>query len=607
MGSISEVLSGLLNRPINDIVAIDTEFRPRIGEPVIPVCLCAESIVTGKTWSIWYGMDAPLPFPTSEDVLFVTFSAPAEWSYFLSAGWKLPVSILDLYAEFRLKANGKTGWDGKPIQTTLLNCCSLAGLKVGMSDLEKDSMRDVILRGDYTEEEKSKILKYCSEDVSNTAALFKKVIPTYNSKTLQQALLRGSYTRVVAACEFNGIPLDLENYDLLKKEWPSVLAELVQEMEAKYQYGCYEIGADGKAHFSEEGFNALIRRMKLARIWPKTKTGNFSVADKEGDSAFKSMSERFPILEPLREMRKLVGEVKTFELPVGSDGRVRSFLWPWSTKTGRNAPKRGFIFALPKCLRSLIKPAEGFVLGYADLTSAEVGIAAGLSNDPKMKEHYSSKRDLYLALAKSAGCNLPEDATKETHPKERKLFKTALLASQYGQTAWGLAPRLGISEKKAKEILESLEKVYRKYYAWNRQGVIKAQIRRKISTPLGWAMSVNSVTKPNTLANFQMQASCADIMRVASVLMFDRRIKLCALVHDAVLFESPIEFYDRDKEIVKECWVQASKIVLNGYALRSDCGDVFYPNRYEDIDGVATWDRIQALLQARKTALVLAK
>ena len=93
----------------------------------------------------------------------------------------------------------------------------------------------------------------------------------------------------------------------------------------------------------------------------------------------------------------------------GSDADKSNLNLPFWTKTGRNAPKDDeekksigelrvrFMFGLPACLRSLIKPKEGKVLAYIDYSQQEFYIAAVLSNDPNMIEAYKSRDPIWLS------------------------------------------------------------------------------------------------------------------------------------------------------------------------------------------------------------------
>ena len=443
MASDNSKYSSLLNLGVRDVIVLDTEYVSHKGEPVIPVCLCAASLLTGKEWREFYQPNSPFMLPTDAQTLYVTFAAPAEWSYFLAAGWKIPVSIIDLYAERMLETNGRKDDKGKRVVPSLLSSLDAYGID-SMSAAEKESMRNLILRGfPFTSEEREAILDYCMEDVRNTAKWFDAMLPQLD---IQRAIFRGGYTRAVAHVEFNGIPVDTKAIEQLKQNWSETMSKLAAQLESDHGYGCYVFEND-RVKWSTKGFESLINRMGLADSWPKTLTGKFMTSDadgKEGKDVFKRMAELNPELEDLRQMRKTFLEMKNFDLPVGSDGRCRTHPFPWWTVTGRNQPKRGFVFSLPKWARFLIKPAPGRALAYLDLVSAEFGIAAALSGDKQMMETYRSPEDNYLHLAKLAGA-VPANATKQSHAKARKLYKVAMLGSQYDMSEWGLSKQVGVS------------------------------------------------------------------------------------------------------------------------------------------------------------------
>jgi DNA polymerase I-like protein with 3'-5' exonuclease and polymerase domains len=244
-----------------------------------------------------------------------------------------------------------------------------------------------------------------------------------------------------------------------------------------------------------------------------------------------------------------------------------------------------------------MRPGPGRALLYSDLVSAEFGIAAALSSDENMKATYKAGEDIYLSIAKLAGA-VPASATKDSHPHERALYKTAMLAVQYGMSEWGLAKRLGVSDFEARELLNDLQRMYKKYFAWIEWVRIDAQIDHKITAPMGWEMYVDSETKGNALLNYPMQTACGEILHLATTQMVDNGIQLDAMVHDATLTEGAIENVTRDKKVVGECWTRASEIVLGGFALRSDHKVTIYPDRYFDKDGEAMWTKLRELIAA---------
>jgi hypothetical protein len=109
-------------------------------------------------------------------------------------------------------------------------------------------------------------------------------------------------------------------------------------------------------------------------------------------------------------------------------------------------------------------------------------------------------------------------------------------------------------------------------------------------------LTVYSWTKRGTLLDFQMQATCADIMRRATALMLDEGLMLCATAHDAVLLESSLGEIEAHTETAKNCWRQASREILD-YELDADAKIVKYPDRYDTSDGEEPWLRLLRLLE----------
>jgi hypothetical protein len=122
-----------------------------------------------------------------------------------------------------------------------------------------------------------------------------------------------------------------------------------------------------------------------------------------------------------------LSDLRLNDLAVGSDGRNRTILSAFRSRTGRNQPSNTrYIFGPSVWLRGLIKPPPGHAIAHLDWSQQEFGIAAVLSGDQAMQAAYESG-DCYLAFAKQAGA-VPQDATKHTHGPTRELFKQCSLA-----------------------------------------------------------------------------------------------------------------------------------------------------------------------------------
>ncbi len=251
---------------------------------------------------IWYQPWSECPLPLTDDVLYVAYSAPAEWSYFLAAGWELPLNIVDLNAEHALVVNGQLEpGSGVRMKTGLLRALAHFNVQINMGKDEKQLNRDLILRGaPYTCEERDQILEYCWTDVANTILLLEAMAPNLAAA---QALNRGDFTRAVACYEYEGIPVDKSLHDRLQANWTTITSNLARQLEDKHRSGVYRCDNQGQQHWSDAKFAELVERRGLAGIWPMTATGKYKISDpkrgSEDEKVFKNMATIDPYLEPV--------------------------------------------------------------------------------------------------------------------------------------------------------------------------------------------------------------------------------------------------------------------------------------------------------------------
>jgi DNA polymerase I-like protein with 3'-5' exonuclease and polymerase domains len=292
------------------------------------------------------------------------------------------------------------------------------------------------------------------------------------------------------------------------------------------------------------------------------------------------------------------------DLAVGEDGRNRSMLSPFRSRTGRNQPGSSrYIFGPSVWLRGLIKPPCGYGVAYIDWSQQEFGIASALSGDAAMQAAYLSG-DPYLAFAKQADA-VPADATKATHGAQRELFKQCVLAVQYGMEAESLAGRIGQAPIVARDLLRSHREVYRVFWRWSDAAVDQAMLHGSIHTVFGWHVHVGESPNPRSLRNFPVQANGSEMLRIACCLANERGIEVCAPIHDAVLICAALERLEADIATTRAAMAEASRAVLDGFELRTDVSTTRYPDRYMDPRGAVMWDRVTKLLKEpnlRKTA-----
>ena len=190
------------------------------------------------------------------------------------------------------------------------------------------------------------ILDYCESDVVALVRLLSAMEPRLD---LGRALLRGRYMSAVAAMEYHGVPLNVERLRQLIASWEPIQDRLIARIDHQFQ-GVY----DGRT-FKLDRFEQYLVRSGNPR--PRLGSSQLDLRD----STFREMSRVYPAVAPLRELRYALSQLRLRDLAVGSDGRNRCMLSPFSSRTGRNQPsnRQVHFFGPSVWLRNLIEPPPG--------------------------------------------------------------------------------------------------------------------------------------------------------------------------------------------------------------------------------------------------------
>jgi len=593
-----ELLNQLFGR-FPRIILEDFEFISAPGERPDVVCMVFHDLSTGQTTRLWRDqLTDQLPYDGGNDTLVVSFVFNAESCSHLSLGQPLPKNVLDLSPEFKCQVNGK----GIPRKNQgLIGALQYFGLS-SIAPKRKDAMRERIMKGwPFTAEEQRQILDYCAEDVEALHELLLKLLPKID---LPIALHRGEAVAALARSEQAGVPIDMEIFPQLadKKTWREVRDSMVPLVDV---HGIYVCDKDGW-HFNLTNFEQWT--ISEGINWPrKEDTGKLDMRRK----TFESMAKAYSQIEPLRQLRYIRDKLRTIQLSVGRDGRNRTVLWPFSSKTSRTQPKaKHWIFSPSVWLRFLIRPEPEKALAYIDYSSMEFGAAAALSNghcgpSNPMLDLYRSG-DPYLNFGKIIGL-IPSDATRKTPGVEviRDRLKVLCLGVQYGMQTSTLATRLGVSDIEAHEMLLHHRGLFSQYWRWSEDWLHHSLNTGVMHTVFGWECATGITEfSERSIRNWPIQAICADMFRLAYVWGTRHGLTLIAPVHDAVLLESPEDRIEADVALMQEIMRRASRVILNPTAdgtfeLRTDAKIIRYPDRFTDSRGTALWETVLKLLAER--------
>ena len=103
------------------------------------------------------------------------------------------------------------------------------------------------------------------------------------------------------------------------------------------------------------------------------------------------MANAHRAVRPLKELKTGLSSFDPSSLAIGKDGRNRTPLKPFASRTGRNQPSsKASIVGSGRWIRRLLVPEAGMALAVIDWSQQEFGIAAALSGDTAMLSAYLS-------------------------------------------------------------------------------------------------------------------------------------------------------------------------------------------------------------------------
>jgi DNA polymerase I len=160
----------------------------------------------------------------------------------------------------------------------------------------------------------------------------------------------------------------------------------------------------------------------------------------------------------------------------------------------------------------------------------------------------------------------------------------------------GLALNLGKPPILARDLLRAHRETYPKFWRWSDSVVDDAVLTGSLQTTFGWTLRLGQGANPRAVRNFHMQAGGAEMLRSACCLATERGIEVCAPVHDALLICAPIERLSEDVAATRAAMGEASRIVLDGFEVRTEAKIVRHPDRYSDKRGARMWAEVFDLI-----------
>lgn len=407
------------------------------------------------------------------------------------------------------------------------------------------------------------VYKYACEDADVTLklkhVLEKELVENGVEKLFEE--IEMPLMPVLAYMERNGVRIDPEALKETSRHFTARMNQIEQEV---YQLAGMEFNIASPKQVGE----VLFDRLKIVEKAKKTKTGQY-VTSEEVLESLKGKHEIVGKILEHRGLKKLLGTyIDTLpQLINPATGRIHTSFNQTVTATGRLSSSNPNLQNIPirnedgKEIRKAFIPDEGCEFFSADYSQIELRIMAHLSEDPHMIEAFQKGQDIHAATAAKIYKVKLEDVTRE----QRSKAKTANFGIIYGISVFGLAERLNVDRKEAKELIDGYFENYPKVKAYMDESIRQAREKGYIETIFKRKRYLPDINSKNAVVrgyaernaiNAPIQGSAADIIKVAMIRIYRRfqeegiRSKMILQVHDELNFSVLPEEKEKVQQIV---------------------------------------------------------
>ena len=427
---------------------------------------------------------------------------------------------------------------------------------IGPKGKNQKSMRDL---------PPAEVYEYAAEDADITLRLKNVLEPKLKEIDCEDLFwnVEMPLVPVLAHMEMNGVCIDTATLKETSNNLTNRLAEI--------EHHIYELAGESfNIGSPRQVGEILFGKMKIVEKPKKTKTGQYVTSEE----VLQQLRSKSPIIDEILNYRGLKKLLSTYvdalpKLINPRTGHIHASFNQAITATGRLSSSDPNLQNIPvrdddgKEIRRCFIPEPGCLFFSADYSQIELRIMAHLSEDKNMVEAFREGSDIHAATAAKIW---HEDISQVTDA-QRKKAKTANFGIIYGITTFGLAQRMNIENKEAKQIIEDYFHTFPGVQAYmekskevaRQKGYAETIFHRRrylpdINSRNG---TVRGFAERNAI-NAPIQGSEADIIKVAMVRIFNRfktegiKSKMIIQVHDELNFSVYPEEKDKVEQIVVE-------------------------------------------------------
>lgn len=421
--------------------------------------------------------------------------------------------------------------------------------------------------------EPGQIYEYACEDADITLQL-KNILEEELKKNGAYELFRDIEMPLIPALarmEMNGVRIDTESL----AQTSSVFTKRMDEIEKEVHEMA---GEEFNVSSPKQVGQILFEKLQISDKVKKTKSGQYSTSEE----VLETFRSKHPIVEKILEYRGLKKLLSTYidalpKLINPETGKIHTSFNQAVTATGRLSSSNPNLQNIPirddngKEIRKAFIPDEGEVFLSADYSQVELRIMAHMSGDKHMIEAFNSGEDIHASTAAKV-YNIPLDEVTKTM---RSKAKTANFGIIYGISAFGLAERMGVDRREAKELIDGYFRTYPSIREFIDKSIEDARAKGYVETVFHRRRYLADINSRNAVVrgvaernavNAPIQGSAADIIKVAMIRIHQRleneglKAKMILQVHDELNFSVPREELDKVRELVVEEMQNAYKM-----------------------------------------------
>ncbi len=465
-------------------------------------------------------------------------------SYLLDSGQKMDMNSL---------ARGYLNYDPVSIETL-----------IGEKGRDQQSMEDIPV---------DKVAPYACEDADITLRLYDILSEKIRENGLDKLAhhIEFPLARVLGDMEYTGIKID-----------PGLLSSFSKELNRDIEEARTLIfkltGEEFNINSTQQLGVILFEKMQLPSK-KKTATGKYSTSEQ----VLSQLSSRYEVAARILEYRGLSKLKSTYvdalpRLVNTKSGRIHSTFNQHITATGRLSSTNPNLQNIPvrtergRGIRKAFVAEQGFRILAADYSQIELRIIASMSSDEAMIEAFQNDEDIH---ARTAAEIFDLKSLEEVDREQRRKAKEVNFGIPYGVSAFGLAQRLGVSNKEGAIIIDAYFERFRAIRVFINEIIDFARDKGYVETLSGRRRFIPDIHSRNsnirgfaerTAVNMPIQGTAADMIKIAMIEIDlelskrNSRTRMLMQVHDELVFEVPEEEIDDIPEIVRSVMEQAMEL-----------------------------------------------